>query len=388
MARFSASGGRSSLLPGNTASVDSQRQIALTAAHKYNVSPQTLWGVYGTESGFGANLGPSSAGAVGPMQFEPGTWQKYGGEGNVNSLVDAMPAAAHYLHDLGADTNPTSAATVRALNAYNGNGGGSNRNTPYVQSVLKFGAQLGVGGANATVPVTSGGSGGGGGGDLLSVLSDIVTGNISDLAATLAIAAAEGIKDMAVGFGDLVVIPLWHRNQQAVYWYVQNILFPSGGQGSEPIIKTWPVNAAFWGIGYGLLFTDPESGTPKPTSPRRSRIARHVRRFQSVPARQTIVRPSRVKEKTPPKPPTVHSKVSVNHVGTLATTRNRPVRVTGSIHDRDRINSDRGTVSEVPVKDQGQVSRRVPQGTVPPPTVTHSGYSGRHRPPARRRSGT
>src|SRR5947209_501268 len=38
-----------------------------------------LAGVAYTESDFGANLGPSSAGAYGYAQFMPGTWPTYGG---------------------------------------------------------------------------------------------------------------------------------------------------------------------------------------------------------------------------------------------------------------------------------------------------------------------
>lgn len=55
------------------------------------------------ESGHGRNNGPSSAGALGPMQFMPATWKAYGvdgdgdGEKDVWSPYDAVPAAASYL---------------------------------------------------------------------------------------------------------------------------------------------------------------------------------------------------------------------------------------------------------------------------------------------------
>ena len=60
------------------------------------------------ESDFGRNLGPSSAGAVGWMQFMPATWSAYGVDGdgdgrrNPDSPADAIPAAAHYLRANGA----------------------------------------------------------------------------------------------------------------------------------------------------------------------------------------------------------------------------------------------------------------------------------------------
>lgn len=48
------------------------------------------------ESGHGANMGPSSAGALGPMQFMPRTWPGYG-HGSVWNPANAIPAARKYL---------------------------------------------------------------------------------------------------------------------------------------------------------------------------------------------------------------------------------------------------------------------------------------------------
>jgi len=73
-----------------------------------------------TESGHGANMGPSSAGALGPMQFMPATWAAYGVDGNhdgrrdVMDPEDAIPGAAHYLKASGAPAH-----WQRALFAYN-----------------------------------------------------------------------------------------------------------------------------------------------------------------------------------------------------------------------------------------------------------------------------
>lgn len=60
------------------------------------------------ESNHGQNVGPSTAGAMGPMQFLPSTWETSGVDGNgdgVSNVMDprdAIPAAAQYLKTGGA----------------------------------------------------------------------------------------------------------------------------------------------------------------------------------------------------------------------------------------------------------------------------------------------
>ncbi|MGH9185404.1 MAG: lytic transglycosylase domain-containing protein [Acidimicrobiales bacterium] len=85
------------------------------------------------ESGHGRNNGPSSAGALGPMQFLPSTWAGYGVDGDADGTADimnpadAIPGAAKYLCRNGAG-NP---ATLRnALWNYN-------HSQAYIELVLR-----------------------------------------------------------------------------------------------------------------------------------------------------------------------------------------------------------------------------------------------------------
>ena len=75
------------------------------------------------ESGNGANDGPSSAGALGPMQFMPGTWSEWGivgfgqtGPPDIMNPLDAVPSAARMLCADGAGKDATLRGAIFAYN--------------------------------------------------------------------------------------------------------------------------------------------------------------------------------------------------------------------------------------------------------------------------------
>ena len=93
------------------------------ASNAYALGPQgpaVLAGINEIETGFGQNLGPSYAGAVGWMQFMPETWAAYGvdadndGVADPNNPEDAIFAAASYLSASGMPED-----TYGAIFAYN-----------------------------------------------------------------------------------------------------------------------------------------------------------------------------------------------------------------------------------------------------------------------------
>ena len=93
------------------------------AAAAYGLGPQgpsVLASINGIESAFGTNMGPSSAGAVGWMQFLPSTWETWGVDANGDGMrdpynpEDAIFAAARYLNASGMPAD-----TYGAIFAYN-----------------------------------------------------------------------------------------------------------------------------------------------------------------------------------------------------------------------------------------------------------------------------
>ena len=99
------------------------------AGRRYDIPAHILASLNFVESKFGRFMGPSSAGAEGPMQFMPGTWAIYG-EGDVWDPHDAIHAAARYLSASGAPERMND-----ALFAYN-------RSSAYVKAIRTYAREI------------------------------------------------------------------------------------------------------------------------------------------------------------------------------------------------------------------------------------------------------
>jgi membrane-bound lytic murein transglycosylase B len=95
------------------------------AEAEFGIPWSYLAAIHLVETRMGRIRGTSTAGAQGPMQFIPATWERYG-EGDINSDRDAIRAAARYLRANGAPGNMANALFrynqsqryVRAVTAY------------------------------------------------------------------------------------------------------------------------------------------------------------------------------------------------------------------------------------------------------------------------------
>src|SRR6266542_3716406 len=115
------------------------------AGAAYGIPWQVLAAINKIESNFGRNMGPSSAGAIGWMQFMASTWLRWGTDADGNGVADpwspqdAIYSAARYLRAAGGSDMP------RAIFAYN-------HADWYVNEVLDLARLYGYDGSSASEP--------------------------------------------------------------------------------------------------------------------------------------------------------------------------------------------------------------------------------------------
>lgn len=100
------------------------------AQRRFGIDWEILAAINYVETKFGRVRSASSAGAQGPMQFIPATWDAYGMGGDVHDPHDAIMGAANYLRASGAPGDYRG-----ALFAYN-------HADAYVTAILRYARQM------------------------------------------------------------------------------------------------------------------------------------------------------------------------------------------------------------------------------------------------------
>lgn len=121
----------------------SAKAIITQAANAHGIEPAILWGVFGTETAFGADNKTSSAGALGPLQLEPATAHSVGVK-NPQDLAEAANGAAKYLAEF------KGRGIGGMLSAYNAGPAGGYQ-AGYVNSTLANAKSYGSG-SNIPIP--------------------------------------------------------------------------------------------------------------------------------------------------------------------------------------------------------------------------------------------
>ena len=161
--------------PADPVQLSSDQLLSLwqSAGNAYSIPWQVLAAINKVESNFGRNMGPSSAGAIGWMQFMPSTWAEWGIDANGDGVADpwnpddAVFSAARYLAAAGGAAN-----LPRAVFAYN-------HADWYVSEVLGL-ANLYEQGASTTFAL-----------DRLQVDLDAAQSNVADVSSRLVSAQAQ-----------------------------------------------------------------------------------------------------------------------------------------------------------------------------------------------------
>src|SRR5918995_2220095 len=132
-------------LPVRELSYEELHALWLRAGSAYGIPWEVLAAINKIESNFGRNMGPSSAGAVGWMQFMPDTWLRWGTDGDGDRIADpwdpqdGVYSAARYLAVAGGPAD-----LRRSVFAYN-------HAEWYVDDVLELAAIFGQGGGEVTL---------------------------------------------------------------------------------------------------------------------------------------------------------------------------------------------------------------------------------------------
>lgn len=209
-------------------------------------------------------------------------------------------------------------------------------------------------------------------GDLVSTLL-----NFRKMGELLAKIGAWFLRLIFKAIWDYCIAPLFHWLERAVSYYYKTF-FSWGQTNGKGIYRENAsiVTIIFWALGYGILWTTPDSPLKLANSARQSILGRSVRAVEGRISKRKLVKPKNVKEKTPPKPTPRESIVKVERTKEFSTTRKRPVTVDttkGSEHGHTQNQGGEGggvTTSALILPDGSE--HTVPQRPAPKTTEASS----------------
>jgi 3D (Asp-Asp-Asp) domain-containing protein len=246
----------------------------------------------------------------------------------------------------------------------------------------------------------------GAGGSILGAASDTAD-FVGDLASTIlnfrklgelaAKAVAWFLRLIAKAIWDYVMAPVFHWNQRAVTYYWEEFFNRRNSRGGGFLVENAGViTLSFWSLGYGILWTSVEPTFKAAAPARETMLGRTVKSVEGAVARRNLVKPGKVKEKTPTKPPTKTSVIQIHHTKVFSANRRRPVRVEGrSVNDGGQQQRQRPI--QTGSGEQRQSGRLIlpdgvsrPKSQIPNQTQTHktSAKTGRAGMDTQRASGS
>lgn len=222
----------------------------------------------------------------------------------------------------------------KVVSEFQNSGGGSS-----FLEVAGLGALATISPAGAIVSAATGAIGDiVGGGEAVVKGAEDTAGFIGDLVGTLlnfrklgellAKVSAWFLRLILRAIWDYCIAPLFHWNERAVSYYYK-AFFSWGTRGGKGIYRenAGIITIIFWALGYGILWTSPDSPLKLANSARQSILGRSVRAVEGKISKRKLVKPKNVKEKTPPKPAPRESVVKVERTKEFSTNRKRPVTV-------------------------------------------------------------
>lgn len=134
------------------------------------------------------------------------------------------------------------------------------------------------------------------------------------------------LRSLAKSLWKYLISPPWHWTQRATQYYWEQIMTGRSGD-SIPRRLAGIITAAFWGIGWVVLFSRADQ-TTFGTSATNTPLGRTAQGAQMLAAKRKLHSPGEVARVTPRKPPVTVSNVPLVITRRFSTVRKRTVRVT------------------------------------------------------------